>query len=264
MFMKPSPIPIFVISLPEAKARQERISALLASAGLDFTFVDAIDGRGFDMKAHPAYNRTKRLRYFGRDMTGAELGCTLSHKKIYEMIINQNIAEALIFEDDIILHDNFITALNAVLACPVSYDCVRFFGTPKILKAKKRKIYDLTEDLTLNRLCATPGGAYAYVITNTGAQKLLAHLHKNTYPIDGLMGRSWQTGLNWLTVLPLTAYVDMGLGSFIGDQRFDKKLQITGLRKILYPFTRAWFKLCETTGKQIWFARTWFKDRHSL
>lgn len=260
--MKSSPIPIFVISLPDAQERRAKITALLNKTGLSFTFVDAIDGRSFDMTTQPAYDRQRRLRFFGRDMTGGELGCTLSHKKIYEMMVDQNIPEALIFEDDILLHDNFMTALDAVLGCPVPYDCVRFFGTPKILKAKKRKIYDLADGLSLNRLCATPGGAYAYLMKQAGARKLLPHLQKNTYPIDGLMGRSWQTGLDWLAVLPLTAYVDMGLGSFIGDQRFDKKLQITGLRKILYPFTRAWFKLCETTGKKIWFARTRFKDRH--
>ncbi len=257
----PPNIPIFVINLKEATDRQAHITQLLKSLSLPFTFIDAVDGRAFDMSKHEAYHREKRLRYFGRDLTGGELGCTLSHKKIYDLMIKDDIKQALILEDDILLHDGFVEALQDILSCPVPYDMVRFFGTPKTLKTTQRKIFNLPQGGHLSRLCATPGGTYAYIITQTGAGKLLPYLQKNIYPIDALVGRSWKTGLNWLAVMPLLAYVDFDMGSFIGEKRFDKNIQVKGAAKALYPFTRGWFKLAETLGKKYWYYKNYFKDQ---
>lgn len=257
----PLQIPVFVISLKEAHQRRQRMEKILGELSLDFTFIDAIDGRDFNMADHQNYDGQKRRRYFGRDLGGGELGCTLSHKKIFQMMLDQNIERALILEDDIIFYDNFMNALEDVLNTKTPYDMVRFFGALKVLKHKNYQICPLPKGGNLSRLCATPGGTYAYIMTKKGAEKLLPHMEKNVFPIDGLVGRSWQTGLNWLTVLPLTAYVDFDLGSDIGKKRFDKTLHISGFSKIFYPFNRAWFKLCETIGKRYWYYTHYFKDK---
>jgi len=253
--------PVFVISLSEATERRTRMTKILGDLNIPFEFIDAIDGREFGMSAHPNYNRAKRLKYFGRDLKGGELGCTLSHKSAYDKMMRDNIDQAIIFEDDVVVYDGFIDTINAIQNCAVPFDMVRFMGRDKVLNAKHRMITDLTNDVALTRLCATPGGTYAYLITKTGAQKLLPHLEQTTYPIDALAGRSWETGLNWLTVNKRLASVDYDLGSYIGEARFDKTLQITGIAKITYPFHRLWFKVCETVGKKYWCLKTFLGDR---
>jgi len=254
---------VFVISLSEATERRERMAKILGDLNISFEFIDAIDGRQFAMSAHVNYDRAKRLKYFGRDLKGGELGCTLSHKLAYEKMLSDNIDQAIIFEDDVVLYDGFIDTIQAIQKCDVPYDMVRFMGRDKVLNAKQRKIIQLTDDVTLTRLCATPGGTYAYLITQTGAQKLLPHLEQIAYPIDALAGRSWETGLNWLTVNKRLASVDYDLGSYIGDARFDKTLQITGLSKITYPFHRLWFRMCETVGKKYWCLKNYLKDKQN-
>lgn len=51
------------------------------------------------------------------------------------------------------------------------------------------------------------------------------------------------------------------LGNDIDAARFDKKLQISGFQKILYPLFRLWFKLTETTGKKYWCLKMYVKDQ---
>jgi hypothetical protein len=55
---------------------------------------------------------------------------------------------------------------------------------------------------------------------------------------------------------------DRAIQSMIGDDvRFDEKKDIEGVIKIIYPFTRAWFKFTETIGKKYWYYKTYFKDK---
>lgn len=98
-------------------------------------------------------------------------------------------------------------------------------------------------------------------MTLSGAVKLLNHSENTPYPIDALMGRSWLTKINWYTVRPGLAAQDLSFDSSIGEWRFDKKNDLKGLSKILYPFTRAWFKFSEAMGKKYWFYKTYLKDK---
>ncbi len=255
-------LPIFVISMASETDRRVRITQILGDLGLNFEFFDATDGREFDVTNHSEYDRKRRLRYYGRDLLPAELGCTSSHKRIYQHIIEHDLEQALIFEDDIILYDNFLPTLKALISnCPVPYELVRFMGRDKVMKAKQRRVCKLADDTWLTRFPGTPGDAHAYIITHKGAKKMLAHLDKTYFPIDVLMGRSWQTGLNWFSIYPKTAYQNHDFDSSIGNERFNKKPQVTGMARIFYPFFRFWFRICEAFGKKYWYARTYFKDK---
>lgn len=254
-------IPVFVVSLPEATDRRARMTKVLESLGLDFEFVDAVDGRQFDVANHPNYNASKRLRNFGKHLTGGDIGCILSHKKIYQRMVDGNIEQALVFEDDVILRDAFLPVLEKIKEAPVAYDAVRFFGSPKLERIKARNVYKLDDTHHLTRHSGLPGGSHATLMTLKGAKKILKHMERNAYPIDALLGRSWLTGLNWYTVRPGLAAQDLSFDSSIGDERFDRKLDVTGLDKTLYPVTRAWFKLSENVCKKFWYTKTWFEDK---
>lgn len=237
-------IPVFVISLPEAKARRESMSRRLHELGIPFRFFDAIDGRGFDMDIHPSYNGRKRRRYFGKDLTGGEMGCLLSHRSIYERIVRDGISEALIFEDDVIIDDEFPVVVSALLKQRLPYELVRFLGSEKVARLRQRAVHSITGVYTLNRLCTTPGGAHAYLIRLEGARKLVRHTQKNWLPIDTLMGHVWQTGVDAYIVQPGIARHNLALESYIGETRFDKKQKPN-------PVNRAVFKIGEGLMKRL-------------
>ena len=120
---------------------------------------------------------------------------------------------------------------------------IRFLGSPKLERLNLRNVAKIDETHHLVRHTGMPGGAHATLMTLSGAQKLLKHMDKNAYPIDALMGRSWETGINWFTVRPGLAAQDLSFDSAIGIERFKDEKQTAGLTKTLYPLTRGWFKL---------------------
>lgn len=252
---------VFIISLPEAEKRRTYIKNVLDKLGLSFEFIDAVDGRNFDVMSHPLYNAPKRLRCFGKNLTGGDLGCILSHKKIYKRMVDNNISHALILEDDVLLRDDFLPVLDKILLSNISYDAIRFFGSPKLERLKMRPILPLDNTHMLTRHSGMPGGSHATLMTFSGAQKMLQHLNHIHLPIDAILGRSWVTKINWYTVRPGIAAQESSFESYIGDERFDRKKDITGFTKLIFPFTRAWFKFCETLGKKYWYYINYFNDK---
>ena len=259
--MNTDTLPVFIVSLPEAQDRRARITEVFKDLGLNFEFIDAVDGRQFDVLNHPLYNASKRLRCFGKHMTGGDLGCILSHKKIYQRMVDENIARALIFEDDVILRDAFLPTLKQIQSSNIPFDAIRFFGSPKLERLKMRNVCKLSDTHHLVRHSGMPGGSHATLMTIAGARKMLRHMERTALPIDALLGRSWLTTMNWYTVRPGLAAQDLSFDSSIGDERFDKKKDIQGIARILYPLTRAWFKLTETIGKKYWYWKTYPKDK---
>lgn len=249
-------IPTYVITLPEAKGRQRYITNLFAKHGLEYEFFEASDTRTLKPENYPNYNRLKRALYYGRDLTGGEIGILQSSKRLYEKMISENIPQALIFEDDVTLHGDFKAVLNALINGPQDYELVRFLGSEKVAQNTQYQKRKVTDAYTLNRLLTTPGGAFAYVITQNGAQKLLSAMQNTYLPIDTLMGHCWKTGLDAYIIQPGLAEQKPELDQYIGKARFDKTNQFKGFKKAIYPVTRAFFKIRETTLKRMFY---WYK-----
>jgi glycosyl transferase family 25 len=252
----------FVITLPEAKERQVHMTKMLNNLGIPFAFFDAVDGRGFDVPSHPAYNKTLRRLYFGRDMTGGEMGVMLSHRKIYEQMIAENIDMALIFEDDaLVIGEGFRAVVEALVSGEQDFDLVRFLGSDKVAALRQYKKRMITNQHSLNRLRTTPGGAHAYIIRRSGAEKMLKVLRRVYLPIDTLMGHIWLSGLKAYVTQPGMVIQDEAQEQFIGAARFRKKPETRGAMRALFPLTRAGFKAYEGVMKNISYTRGRFQDR---
>lgn len=243
-------LPVFIISLKDETVRREKMAQKMTALGLPFTFFDAIDGRGFDVRRRPDYAGIKRRLWFGKDLTGGEMGCILSHRALFEKIAAEQIPFALILEDDAVLTHDFPAVLNALLAHPYPWQMVRFLGSPKVARLRQRRLADLGAGYHLTRLSTAPGGAHAYVIKYDAAKILARRMQRIAYPNDTLMGRPWVTGLPVLTVQPGLATQDLSLESAIGEARFEKN-KLTGWERRAYPFTRAAFKAYEGAMKRL-------------
>ncbi|MDC9591625.1 glycosyltransferase family 25 protein [Xenorhabdus sp. XENO-10] len=87
---------IFVINLAKDTERRESIKKQAETFGLQIQFIDAVNGK--DLSDNDINQLCKD--FHGNGMTLGVLGCSLSHLKIYEKIINDNLDMALILEDD--------------------------------------------------------------------------------------------------------------------------------------------------------------------
>lgn len=255
--------PVFVISLVEAVDRRALMTRKLAEAGLPFSFLDAVDGRKFDVNAQPIYNGPRRRLFFGRDLLGGEIGVLLSHKAAMQRLLDQNLACALILEDDVVLDAGFTSVVRELMRWPGEWELVRFFGDAKHAKRKQRRILPLGDGYWLTRLSTSPGEAHAYLISQAGARKMLRRLNRTSTPIDTLMGQPWKTGVGVLSVHPGLARQDQALGTSISDVRFDKKPTTTGFTRLMLPLAKTALKTSENILKRSCYFAAWFSDRRS-
>ena len=260
MNLKLNSIHTFVISLPYEELRRKSIVNKLTEVPGTFEFFDAIDGKKINLLKHKDYQGLKRRLCYGKDLTQGELGCYFSHRAVLEKIVKNKIPISLVLEDDVVLSKDFRLVLDNLINCSYHWEAVRFLGKPKIATLMQRKIIKIYKNFYLIRLATSPGGAYAYVISYSGAKKLLKSMSNITCPIDTIMGLPWRSGLEVLTIQPAIASWDKRFESAIGDGRFEKN-KVTGWEKVVYPLTRALFKLQEGLLKKIFYFRSILRDK---
>ena len=108
--------PIYIISLKRAPERRLSISRQLDALNLQYQFIDGIDK--YDLHSQ-AYREAiadqldideQQLDYFFKTHHKSYLGtmaCSLSHIKVYDLMIKNNISRACVLEDDCRLLPNF-------------------------------------------------------------------------------------------------------------------------------------------------------------
>lgn len=250
----PSPLPLtYIISLAKDAHRRDRLTRKLQAIGLDFTIVSGIDGRAFNVSEQPVYDRKTRFRYFGRDLLGTELGCLMSHRKVIEAIAECELPYGLVLEDDCIIGEDFVPCISAIVSMRPPPDLVRFIGKQKLYTTRHKVLAPLTGHVNLVRTQGTPGGAYAYFLSRTGAQRILKHLQKVYLPIDIILGHSWTTGVDNLIAIPSPVTHAALEDTNIGEDRFDKTLDLSGVRKAVFPLFRAFYKVRESVMKRVYF-----------
>ena len=251
----PSPLPhAYIISLAKDAHRRDRLTRRLQEIGFDFTIVAGIDGRAFDVSEQAVYDRKTRLRFFGRDLLGAELGCLLSHRKAIAAIAECDLPYGLVLEDDCVIRDEFVPCMTAIVSMRPPPDLVRFIDKDKLYTTRHKVLAPLTGHMNLVRTQGTPGGAYAYFISRTGAQRILKHLQNVYLPVDVILGHSWTTGVDNLIAIPSPVTHAALEDTNIGDDRFDKTLNLSGIRKAVFPLFRAFYKVRESVMKRMYFS----------
>ena len=113
---------IYLITLKRSTDRHQIIHKTLQ--GLNYKIFWGVDGNELDiveLQRDGLYhsNLTKLLRKRKgenpRDLTNAQIGCALSHVRVYQDILNNNYNKALIFEDDLIIDLNGLKSLKLSL-----------------------------------------------------------------------------------------------------------------------------------------------------
>ncbi|XP_062846901.1 procollagen galactosyltransferase 1 [Trichomycterus rosablanca] len=96
---------VFMINLERRTDRRERMLRALHEQEIEFKIIPAVDGKAMnvteihDMGIHmlPGYSDP----YHGRPLTKGELGCFLSHYKIWKEIVDRGLKSSLVIEDDL-------------------------------------------------------------------------------------------------------------------------------------------------------------------
>lgn len=170
---------IFVINLARSSERRVSIEQQLSLLQLDYEIVEAVDGS--QLNYDEIVKHTKTLNYA---VTSGEIGCALSHIKIYRKIVSNNIPFALILEDDAQLDYQIIQVMHHLKQKQNSYPTVTLLTEVSQYISKPRCILDqkLSIHSVLEASCS-----HGYIINNQAAKNLATFL----YPVWMVADR-WQ------------------------------------------------------------------------
>jgi len=181
---------IFVVNLEDRADKWETSSALLSSAGLTATRVLAVDGRGRTPESFPEYDADAAYKFFGRPMTGPEVGCYLSHMSVLDRFLESDARFALVLEDDFepAFEDSF-AATAAVLEILRSKsadfcDLVNLGNYPRRPRKCEFSVTAGGEDTLISRAGYFPLGAFSLIFTRPGARALRARFDRIIAPYD--------------------------------------------------------------------------------
>ena len=172
---------IYIINLTTSINRKRFMQQQLDFLGLDATFVPAFDGHSISSNELPLYyDSTWNIRYTGRNLSLGEIGCALSHIRVYQKIMEDKIPIALILEDDAWLTPSIVHVLNA-LEKKISPDTATVYGLSEGEKGSHSGI--LCSPYYLER-CKNIFCSHAYIITGKAAAVLSQELLPIKHPAD--------------------------------------------------------------------------------
>ena len=117
---------IFFISLASAHERRESISRQILTHGLRNAIIfDAIDGRKMDCSEARRTGIVTDSKKLQRPLSPGEIGCMLSHRNVWQKIVDSGFETAIVFEDDVILRADFRKYVESILQqIPPNWDMI--------------------------------------------------------------------------------------------------------------------------------------------
>ena len=228
---KPRSLPVFVINLARDAERRRHMEDALRAIGLGAEFIAAVDGRALSAAERAAYDANRALRVYGVAMSDGEIGCYLSHYRLYERIVREGIETALILEDDLDISPELPAILDTLIESPdrnwlvVRLESLRpRVHNPPSDRFSGVRVAELPGGSGLYRLGTHVLGAGAYLIRREGAERMLAYGRRIFMPIDHTMDRFWENGIAPYVVRPFPVRQRPDFESRIGARGPDRRL----------------------------------------
>jgi GR25 family glycosyltransferase involved in LPS biosynthesis len=172
------PFPSYLINL---KYRKDRLEKFRKLCPLKFEVFKAIEGKKLIYTSQLGRIFEKNDYNMRRGM----VGCALSHIKLMINLVNGNEDKFCIFEDDVTFASNFSDKIKKVLSLSskIPWDII-FLGHTLYPQYKNNMNNNQSihlEKWSVERsLSRSMGGAFAYLITKKGAEKMLNYINENS------------------------------------------------------------------------------------
>ena len=180
---------IYLINLKDSVQRYQKISSRLNELNLPFKRVEAIYGKSLDSEyvnqiSCKLTEKETSIRY-PQTLTLAEIGCFLSHRICWNLLINSNEEYAIILEDDIHISDRAAKYFKSTEWIPKNLSICNIsvpYNKEYNLKITSSKIID--DNSVLVNSFKSIGGTLGYVISKKYAQKAYEASERLYCPVD--------------------------------------------------------------------------------
>jgi GR25 family glycosyltransferase involved in LPS biosynthesis len=224
----------FVIHLARATARRAQVEALVAACPWPLQVFDAVDGQALTEAglAQVLSDRPLMQPAFPFALGRGEIACFLSHRALWQRMLDEGLDQALILEDDVALGPGFAAALALA---------ARFAGREGFVQFQTRPLRGPAtvaaeaEGLRVLRPREVPRRTSAQLVGAEAARRLLAASARIDRPVDGMLQLVWATGQPVHCVVPsgVTDRTEAVGGSVAQPARRDRPGPLARLRRAL-------------------------------
>lgn len=172
----------YCINLERRTDRRTHMVQQFSRAGLDVTFLPAIDGKNSAIAEEAA---GVAVGSNGRRIGAGAYACFQSHRTIWQCLVTGNDSHVLIFEDDMLLAEGLPTLLKADWI-PHDADIVKLEA--RLVRVQLGHKHDLpVGERSLYRLHSSHFGTGCYIISRGSAERLLKLTSRPADAIDELI-----------------------------------------------------------------------------
>ncbi len=181
--------PIFVVNRLKDKDRFEYTKKMLDVFGVEYQFIEAVEGEDIpEDELSKIYSEEKAIKYIGRGMSKGEIGCCMSHIKIYRIICQQQIPHAVILEDDMSISEDILPFLENLTALSTNWNVINL--SKQIISPKIKwniKTWTIHKNYTVGLPYGAVSSTGCYVITKEFAQYCIDNIFPIYAPMDDIL-----------------------------------------------------------------------------
>jgi len=210
---------IAVINLARSRDRRELIEANFARLGLGFEFFAGIDAWRGEHVSLSQYDGSAVRSGLHRPLSAGEIGCFASHYLLWKRCMESR-EPLVILEDDVVIDDGFVRALETAIDLLPAFPLVRLGITRE--GAGTKPILLLPSDFELVSLASDTCGAQCYILSDVGAKALFEAAAVWCMPVDIYLNRPLIHGISDNGLRPyFVRHADQAAyPSVIGDERY--------------------------------------------
>lgn len=209
-------LPAYLINLPRAADRRARMETQLSLLAFPYTLFPGVDGRAEEARLLANTDTRAFCRNMGRDILIGGIGCYHSHLGVWEAFLTTGKPVALVMEDDVVFHDDFLPALRLALQAQDHWDFLKL----NHIRAKLPITQGHIGPYRLNAYLGPNTGTGAYLINRATAAKLLPAMRRVTRATDHEINRFFVHDFRLRGLEPWPSHVDDGGNSLITGAQF--------------------------------------------
>lgn len=228
-------LPAWLINLPRAAARRERMQAQLAAMALPYTLFPGVDGRAEEARLLANTDIAAFRRNMGREILIGGIGCYHSHLGVWEAFLATGRPHALVMEDDVVFHDDFLPAIRLALRAQAHWDLLKL----NRIRAKLPVPQGWIGPYRLMAYVGPNTGTGAYLVNRETAAKLLPAMRRVTRATDHEINRFFVHDFRLRGLEPFPSHVDDGGTSLITGTGFADVQKFPWYRRLPHYGLRA-------------------------
>ncbi|WP_162147074.1 glycosyltransferase family 25 protein [Holospora obtusa] len=193
---KCSGISVFVINLDKDIHRYHDILPLVQTLGFPFSRVSGVIGKTLSKSFVEKFvdKHGYKLAFNGATPGAGELGCFLSHVKVWALFLNSNSEFALILEDDATFDPvNLESVLKELIKFRHQWDICSLFLPPRF-SGSFFCIKKFSFSQSIVRFLTETSGTVGMLVNRNAARALLSKAQRYVLPVDHYVQRTWEFG----------------------------------------------------------------------